>query len=250
MGPALPRGAAVSSFFFRVTRAPRVPPLAQPRARPGHGPGRRRASWRPGPGLPHLDGHAIASGSTGGCTRCWPITSTRDGSSSSCWTTCPSETWNAEHLHPGARAWRYLQYDQYLVSEVLPFTASSNSNPYVIATGASLGGVLRGLPRVPASAPGEPDPRDERDLRHQAAHRRLLGPQRLRLQSLRLPPARARPRPAGGVPPAGHHSRHRPRRPGLRTTTRTCPPPSGARGSATPCASGTAGRTIGRTGSR
>ena len=51
----------------------------------------------------------------------------------------PDETWYAEHLHPGARAWRFLQYDHYLVSEVLPFTASRNSNPYVIATGASLG---------------------------------------------------------------------------------------------------------------
>jgi len=51
----------------------------------------------------------------------------------------PHETWYAEHAHPGARAWRHLQYDHYLVSEVLPFTASRNSNPFVIATGASLG---------------------------------------------------------------------------------------------------------------
>ena len=51
----------------------------------------------------------------------------------------PGETWYAEHLHPGARAWRFLQYDQYLVGEVLPFTAGRNGNPYLIATGASLG---------------------------------------------------------------------------------------------------------------
>ena len=51
----------------------------------------------------------------------------------------PGETWNADHLHPGARAWRFLQYDHYLVTEVLPFTAGRNGNPYVIATGASLG---------------------------------------------------------------------------------------------------------------
>ena len=51
----------------------------------------------------------------------------------------PGETWYAEHTHPGARAWRHLQYDHYLVSEVLPFTASRNANPFVIATGASLG---------------------------------------------------------------------------------------------------------------
>jgi esterase/lipase superfamily enzyme len=51
----------------------------------------------------------------------------------------PAETWYAEQAHAGARAWRHLQYDHYLVSEVLPFTASRNSNPFVIATGASLG---------------------------------------------------------------------------------------------------------------
>jgi esterase/lipase superfamily enzyme len=51
----------------------------------------------------------------------------------------PAETWYAEGAHAGARAWRHLQYDHYLLSEVLPFTASRNSNPFVIATGASLG---------------------------------------------------------------------------------------------------------------
>jgi len=51
----------------------------------------------------------------------------------------PDETWYAEHLHPGARAWRYLQYDQYLLNEVVPFSAGINRNPFLIATGASLG---------------------------------------------------------------------------------------------------------------
>jgi esterase/lipase superfamily enzyme len=50
------------------------------------------------------------------------------------------ESWYGEHLHPGARAWRQLQYDRYLLDEVLPFTASRNANPFVIATGASFGG--------------------------------------------------------------------------------------------------------------
>jgi esterase/lipase superfamily enzyme len=49
------------------------------------------------------------------------------------------ESWYAEHLHPGARAWRHLQYDRYLVEEVLPFTTHRNSNPFVIAAGASFG---------------------------------------------------------------------------------------------------------------
>ena len=49
------------------------------------------------------------------------------------------ESWYAEHLHPGARAYRHLQYDQYLRDEVLPFTAAQNPNPFLIAVGASFG---------------------------------------------------------------------------------------------------------------
>jgi esterase/lipase superfamily enzyme len=49
------------------------------------------------------------------------------------------ESWYNKGLHPGARAWRHLQYDHYLLSEVLPFTAAANSNPFVIAVGASFG---------------------------------------------------------------------------------------------------------------
>jgi len=51
----------------------------------------------------------------------------------------PYESWYADHLHPGARAWRHLQYDHYLATELMPFTASRNHNPFVITTGASFG---------------------------------------------------------------------------------------------------------------
>ena len=50
-----------------------------------------------------------------------------------------AESWYGEHLHPGARAWRHLQYDRYLRDEVLPFTEWKNPNPFLITTGASLG---------------------------------------------------------------------------------------------------------------
>ena len=50
-----------------------------------------------------------------------------------------SESWYADHLHPGARAWRHLQYDRYLHDEVLPFIEWKNPDPFLIATGASLG---------------------------------------------------------------------------------------------------------------
>lgn len=49
------------------------------------------------------------------------------------------ESWYNKSLHPGAMAWRHLQYDQYVTGEVLPFTESVNPNPFVIATGASFG---------------------------------------------------------------------------------------------------------------
>src|SRR5437764_8408972 len=33
-----------------------------------------------------------------------------------------SESWYARGRHPGERAWRHVQYDRYLLDEVLPFT--------------------------------------------------------------------------------------------------------------------------------
>ena len=49
------------------------------------------------------------------------------------------ESWYNKQLHPGTRAWRHLQYDHYLLTEVLPFTERLNPDPFVIATGASFG---------------------------------------------------------------------------------------------------------------
>ncbi len=57
-----------------------------------------------------------------------------------CVNTVDRESWYARGKHPGGRAWRQEQYDRYIDSEVLPFTQSRNSNPYLIATGASFGG--------------------------------------------------------------------------------------------------------------
>ena len=50
-----------------------------------------------------------------------------------------AESWYARHRHPGERAWRHVQYDRYLVDEVLPLTRAKNPNPFFITTGASLG---------------------------------------------------------------------------------------------------------------
>jgi len=49
------------------------------------------------------------------------------------------ESWYAKNRPPAERAWRHMQYDRYLVDEVLPFTTSKNSNPFLMTTGASFG---------------------------------------------------------------------------------------------------------------
>ncbi len=50
-----------------------------------------------------------------------------------------TESWYNKRIGPRDRARRQLQYDRYLCDELLPFTASRNSNPYLIATGPSFG---------------------------------------------------------------------------------------------------------------
>ncbi len=50
-----------------------------------------------------------------------------------------AESWYAYHRHPGARAWRQEQYDNYLANEVVPLTRAVNGDPFLIATGASFG---------------------------------------------------------------------------------------------------------------
>ena len=54
----------------------------------------------------------------------------------------PAESWYNDTVHPGAAAWRHLQYDQYLRDEVMPFTRWKNPNPYAITLGASWGAFL------------------------------------------------------------------------------------------------------------
>lgn len=49
------------------------------------------------------------------------------------------ESWFNWHVSPADRARRHLQYQDYVIQEVLPFTQSKNDNPFVIATGASFG---------------------------------------------------------------------------------------------------------------
>src|SRR5690606_31700095 len=48
-----------------------------------------------------------------------------------------AESWYATWKHPDDRARRQLDYERYLLDEVLPFSESRNPDPFLIATGAS-----------------------------------------------------------------------------------------------------------------
>lgn len=50
-----------------------------------------------------------------------------------------AESWYNYSLHPGARAYRHQQYDDYIYHEVLPLMANKNQNPFLMTAGASFG---------------------------------------------------------------------------------------------------------------
>jgi esterase/lipase superfamily enzyme len=56
---------------------------------------------------------------------------------------CPDqvdrEAWYNWGAHPAQRAWRQQQYDAYVANELVPFTRSVNSNPFLIVAGPSFG---------------------------------------------------------------------------------------------------------------
>jgi esterase/lipase superfamily enzyme len=50
-----------------------------------------------------------------------------------------AESWYAWQKHPADRAWRHIQYENYLLEEVLPLVYKKNPTPYMIVAGASFG---------------------------------------------------------------------------------------------------------------
>jgi esterase/lipase superfamily enzyme len=50
-----------------------------------------------------------------------------------------AESWYARVLSPADRARRHVQYDQYVLHEVLPWTSERNPEAFLIVTGASFG---------------------------------------------------------------------------------------------------------------
>ncbi len=50
-----------------------------------------------------------------------------------------AESWYARRRHPTERARRHVQYENYLLHEVLPLSSRLNPTPFLITTGASFG---------------------------------------------------------------------------------------------------------------
>ena len=51
-----------------------------------------------------------------------------------------AESWYNRSVHPSQRAARHVQYDQYLVDEVVPFVRARNASQELTVTGCSFGG--------------------------------------------------------------------------------------------------------------
>lgn len=50
-----------------------------------------------------------------------------------------SASWLAPWAHPGARVWRHMQYEAYLVNEMLPMSRDKNDHDFMITAGAEFG---------------------------------------------------------------------------------------------------------------
>src|SRR5216683_611773 len=50
------------------------------------------------------------------------------------------ESWYNKGAHPGARIWRHVQYERYVINEFLPYLKWRNWAPQMVVTGCSFGG--------------------------------------------------------------------------------------------------------------
>jgi esterase/lipase superfamily enzyme len=53
------------------------------------------------------------------------------------------ESWYNKGVHPGARIWRHVQYERYLIHEFLPYLKWKNWAPQIAVTGCSLAAITR-----------------------------------------------------------------------------------------------------------
>lgn len=56
-----------------------------------------------------------------------------------CLDSIDKESFYSKSLHPEQRMLRHLQYEKYILFEVIPFIKKKNGNPYIMAAGCSLG---------------------------------------------------------------------------------------------------------------
>nr|WP_290666390.1 alpha/beta hydrolase-fold protein [Ardenticatena sp.] len=56
-----------------------------------------------------------------------------------CMDSVDTESWYCKWCHPADRVRRHMQYEHYIMNEVLPFSLSKNDHPFLITTGASFG---------------------------------------------------------------------------------------------------------------
>ncbi len=56
-----------------------------------------------------------------------------------CVDSADAESWYNYGAHPGYRAYRQVQYERYILDEVIPLSWNMNRTPYLITTGASFG---------------------------------------------------------------------------------------------------------------
>ena len=97
-----------------------------------------------------------------------------------------SESWYNKSVHPGARIWRHVQYERYILNEFVAVLKWKNWAPQIAVTGCSFGGyhALNFSLRHPDLVSRLRH--HERLVRHQKLSRRLLRRQRLFQQSARL----------------------------------------------------------------
>jgi esterase/lipase superfamily enzyme len=50
------------------------------------------------------------------------------------------ESWYNKSVHPGARIWRHLQYERYVLNEFMGYLKWKNWSPQIAVTGCSFGG--------------------------------------------------------------------------------------------------------------
>ncbi len=69
----------------------------------------------------------------------WRTSSTTAGCRLYCVDSVDSESFYNNWAHPGGRIYRHVQYEEYMLNEVLPLSQTKNPNPFLMTHGCSFG---------------------------------------------------------------------------------------------------------------